>query len=175
MRRLTRVTMAAAAGGALALGLVAAPAFAEVQRETVVQEYPGDLPTEDRNIVCANDPAAPDFNSYQYWFTGGRSVFDVSTVTTGTDDEVVTIGRGQFEDVTAIRSDDDAVVPRTYQVDGSAVVRVVERGSGSTLSITKIYATIVDAETGLTVDLVDNATIDRGDGAEFIFNRGDCG
>jgi hypothetical protein len=50
-----------------------------------------------------------------------------------------------------------------------------ERGTGSTLSIMKIYATIVDAETGLTVDLVDNATIDRGDGAEFIYNRGNCG
>ena len=157
------------------LVLAAVPASAEVLRETVVQEYPGGLPPEDRNIVCANDPAAPDFNSYQYWLTSGRSIVQLNTVVTPNSDAKVIRAVGRFEDVTAVRSDDTATSPRVYEVEGFAVSHGVERGDGSTLSTLRLQGTIVDAATGKIVDLIDNATIDRGDGQEFLYNRGNCG
>jgi hypothetical protein len=39
----------------------------------------------------------------------------------------------------------------------------------------RIQGTIVDTATGDILDLIDNATIDRGDGQEFLYNRGSCG
>jgi hypothetical protein len=173
MRRTTRALFMA---GVLVLPLgVAAPASAEVQRDTVVQEYPGDLPPEDRNIVCANDPAAPDFNSYQYWLISGRSVVEVSAVIAPSGDAKAIHAVGRFEDVTAVRSDDTAITPKTYEVEAFAVSHLVERGDGSSLSRMRIQGTIVDTATGQVVDLIDNATIDRGDGQEFLYNRGNCG
>ena len=171
-----RTTHALFMAGVLVLPMgVAVPASAEVQRETVVQGYPGDLLPEDRNIVCANDPASPDFNSYQYWLTGGRSVVVVSTVITPSSDAKVIHAVGRFEDVTAVRSDDTTIPPRPYAVEGFAVSHLVERGDGSTLSTMRFQGTIVDTTTGDIVDLIDNATIDRGDGQEFLYNRGNCG
>jgi hypothetical protein len=153
--------------------LVLIPAYN--QHETVVQEYPGDLLPEDRNIVCANDPASPEFNSYQYWFTGGRSIVEVSAVITPNSDAKAIHAVGRFEDLTAVRSDDTTITARTYEVEGFTGSHLVGRGDGSTLSTMRIQGTIVDTATGNILDLIDNATIDRGDGQEFLYNRGSCG
>ena len=151
-------------------------ALKTVTREHIVQDFPDDVPDpSDRNIVCPNDGPA----EYAYFFVSGKSEADLFQVDTPGGDR--TRFDAEYVDVTAVLSADDPFLDPVELdgsqdlVEGEGVGTTTASPNGSVETTLRAMISITDPVTGEVVDTVDFFTIDRGDGAEFIYDRGNCG